>query len=40
MLRAKLAAWHLDDRTVRYPSQWFNRARAYLALAERYAREE
>jgi aminoglycoside phosphotransferase family enzyme len=40
ILRAKLAAWHLDDRTVRYPSQWFNRARAYLALAERYAREE
>lgn len=40
VLRAKLAAWHLDDRTVRYPSQWFNRARAYLALAERYSREE
>ena len=39
MLRAKLAAWHLDDRTVAYPSQWFNRAQAYLALAERYARE-
>jgi aminoglycoside phosphotransferase family enzyme len=39
LLRAKLAAWHLDDRTVRYPSQWFNRAQAYLALAERYARE-
>jgi aminoglycoside phosphotransferase family enzyme len=36
LLRAKLAAWHLDDRTVAYPSQWFNRARAYLALAERY----
>jgi aminoglycoside phosphotransferase family enzyme len=40
LLRAKLAAWHLDDRTVRYPSQWFNRARTYLALAERYSREE
>ncbi len=39
VLRAKLAAWHLDDRTVRYPSQWFNRARTYLALAERYSRE-
>jgi uncharacterized protein len=39
LLRAKLAAWHLDDRTVPYPSQWFNRARAYLALAERYARQ-
>jgi aminoglycoside phosphotransferase family enzyme len=33
-LRAKLAAWHLDDATVRYPSQWFNRAQAYLALAD------
>ena len=40
VLRAKLAAWHLDDRTVPYPSQWFNRARTYLALAERYSREE
>ena len=40
VLRAKLAAWHLDDRTVAYPSQWFNRARAYLALAERYSRKE
>ena len=39
LLRAKLAAWHLDDRAVTHPSQWFNRARAYLALAERYARE-
>lgn len=39
LLRAKLAAWHLDDRTVPYPSQWFNRARSYLALAERYARQ-
>jgi uncharacterized protein len=39
LLRAKLAAWHLDDRTVPYPSQWFNRAQAYLALAERYARQ-
>jgi aminoglycoside phosphotransferase family enzyme len=38
-LRAKLAAWHLDDVAVRYPSQWFNRAEAYLALAERHARE-
>lgn len=40
VLRAKLAAWHLDDRTVRYPSQWFNRARTYLTLAERYSGEE
>lgn len=40
LLRAKLAAWHLDDRTVAYPSQWFNRARAYLGLAERYTRKE
>ena len=39
LLRAKLAAWHLDDRAVPYPSQWFNRAKAYLALAERYARQ-
>lgn len=38
LLRAKLAAWHLDDPRVAYPSQWFNRARAYLGLAERYAR--
>lgn len=39
LLRAKLAAWHLDDRTVPYPSQWFNRARTYLALAERYSQQ-
>lgn len=39
MLRAKLAAWHLDDPAVRYPSQWYNRAQAYLALADRYTRE-
>lgn len=38
-LRAKLAAWHLDDPSVLYPSQWYNRARAYLALAERHAQE-
>jgi aminoglycoside phosphotransferase family enzyme len=38
-LRAKLAAWHLDDATVRYPSQWYNRAQAYLALADRHVRE-
>jgi aminoglycoside phosphotransferase family enzyme len=38
-LRAKLAVWHLDDAMVRYPSQWFNRAQAYLALADRHARE-
>lgn len=38
-LRAKLAAWHLDDATVRYPSQWFNRAQAYLALADRHGLE-
>lgn len=39
MLRAKLAAWHLDDPAVRYPSQWYNRAQAYLGLADRYMRE-
>jgi aminoglycoside phosphotransferase family enzyme len=38
-LRAKLAAWHLDDPTVRYPSQWFNRTQAYLALADLHIRE-
>ena len=37
LLRAKLAAWHLDDRTVSYPSQWFNRACAYVALAAKHA---
>jgi aminoglycoside phosphotransferase family enzyme len=37
LLRAKLAAWHLDDRTVSYPSQWFNRACAYVALAAQHA---
>lgn len=39
MLRAKLAAWHLDDPAVRYPSQWYNRARAYLGLADCYMRD-
>ncbi len=39
VLRAKLAAWHLDDPKVRYPSQWFNRAQAYLTLADRHIRE-
>lgn len=38
-LRAKLAAWHLDDRTVRYPSQWYNRANGYLVLADRHVRQ-
>ena len=38
VLRAKLAAWHLDDPTVRYPSQWFNRAQAYLTLADQHIR--
>ncbi|HYL22748.1 MAG TPA: hypothetical protein VEU74_13360 [Gemmatimonadales bacterium] len=35
-LRAKLAVWHLDDSSVPYPSQWLNRAQAYLALADRH----
>jgi aminoglycoside phosphotransferase family enzyme len=39
VLRAKLAAWHLDDPMVRYPSQWFNRAQAYVTLADRHIRE-
>jgi aminoglycoside phosphotransferase family enzyme len=39
LLRAKLAAWHLDDLSIPYPSQWFNRARTYLALAERYSQQ-
>ena len=38
-LRAKLSAWHVDDPTVRYPSKWYNRARAYLDLALRHAGE-
>jgi aminoglycoside phosphotransferase family enzyme len=37
VLRAKLAAWHLDDRRVPDRSQWLKRARMYLELAERYA---
>jgi aminoglycoside phosphotransferase family enzyme len=39
LLRAKLAAWHLDDPTIRYPSQWLNRAQAYLALADHHLLE-
>lgn len=39
LLRAKLAAWHLDDRTIPYPSQWLNRARAYLALAREHIQQ-
>lgn len=39
LLRAKLAAWHLDDRTVPYPSQWLNRAGTYLALAREHIQQ-
>lgn len=39
LLRAKLAAWHLDDRTVARPSLWANRAQAYLALARHHILE-
>lgn len=39
LLRAKLAAWHLDDRTIPYPSQWLNRAATYLALAREHIRQ-
>lgn len=39
LLRAKLAVWHLDDRTVERPSLWVNRAQAYLALARQHVLE-
>jgi aminoglycoside phosphotransferase family enzyme len=39
LLRAKLAAWHLDDHTVARPSVWANRAQAYLALARQHILE-
>ncbi len=39
LLRAKLAAWHLDDRTVARPSLWVNRARTYLTLARQHILE-
>lgn len=38
-LRAKLAVWHLDDPAQPDPGAWRDRARRYLALAERHARE-
>lgn len=37
LMRAKIAIWHLRDEDVREPEKWRERARAYLALASRYA---
>jgi aminoglycoside phosphotransferase family enzyme len=37
LTRAKIAIWHLRDEDVREPEKWRARARAYLALASRYA---
>jgi len=36
-LRAKVAIWHLRDKTVREPEKWPRLARTYLDLAARYA---
>lgn len=38
-LRAKLCLWHVTDPAVANPAAWARRARAYLELARRYARE-
>lgn len=35
-LRAKIAAWHIDEPREAGPSAWIERARRYLSLAERY----
>ncbi len=37
LLRAKLAAWHLEDAQVRHPEQWLSRASNYLDQAWHYA---
>ena len=36
-LRAKIAAWHVHDPSVRPPNKWLDRARQYLRLAARHA---
>lgn len=38
-LRAKLSIWHLRDDDVAQPSKWFNRALAYLRMAQQYILE-
>ena len=37
LLRARIAAWHLDDQSVRSPAKWRRRTRTYLRLAAGYA---
>lgn len=36
-LRAKIAVWHIADPALNHPERWRQRAREYLALAQRYA---
>jgi aminoglycoside phosphotransferase family enzyme len=36
-MRAKIAIWHLADRHINHAAHWRRRARAYLAMALRYA---
>jgi len=36
-LRAKIAVWHITDPALNNPEHWRQRARDYLALAQRYA---
>lgn len=38
-LRAKLSLWHLKDRDIREPDKWRSRAKRYLDLADRSARQ-
>lgn len=38
-LRAKIAVWHIADLALNNPGHWRQRAREYLALAQRYAHE-
>jgi uncharacterized protein len=38
-LRAKLAAWHLDECEVRNPEKWLQRTDRYLAIADLHSRE-
>lgn len=38
LLRARLAAWHLDDPDVADPGKWRQRTRRYVDIADRHAR--
>lgn len=38
-LRAKLSIWHLRDDDVTQPAKWFDRASAYLRMAQQYILE-